>query len=92
MKASKAVKLLILFLLVLQATCRSADASEGDVRATLAQSRDALLAQLKDIQRNYDDVSRQIYDLQKKQALLDSYRRETESAIAEVEQAMSQAH
>ena len=68
---------------------KPAAALDTDVRAKLAVSRDALVAQLKEIQRNYDDVTRQIDDLRSKQALLDSYRRETDSAITEVERAMA---
>jgi hypothetical protein len=69
---------------------KPAAALDTDVRAKLSISRDALLAQLKEIQRNYDDVTRQVDDLRRKQALLDSYRQETESAINEVERAMAQ--
>ncbi|HEY9790663.1 MAG TPA: hypothetical protein V6D22_09715 [Candidatus Obscuribacterales bacterium] len=81
--------LVAISLIVLEAN-RPAVALDTDVRAKLSVSRDALLAQLKEIQRNYDDVSRQMDDLRRKQALLDSYRQETESAISEVERAMAQ--
>ena len=65
-------------------------AMDSAVLAKLLASRDALLAQLKEIQRNYDDVTRDIEELRKKQDLLDSYRRETEQAIAQLERAMAQ--
>ena len=68
-----------------------AQAMDADVRYKLTQSRYALLAQLKEIQRNYDDASRQIDDLRKKQSLLDSYRRETDAAIREVDRAIAQS-
>jgi septal ring factor EnvC (AmiA/AmiB activator) len=69
-----------------------AQAMDQQVLSKLLASRDALVAQLKEIQRNYDDVTRQIDDLRKKQDLLNSYRRETESAIAEVERAIANSH
>jgi septal ring factor EnvC (AmiA/AmiB activator) len=83
------VTLLCTYLLV-QPTDRSAAAIDTDIRSKLGASRDALIEQLREIQRNYDDVSRQIDELRRKQALLDSYRRETESAVSEVEKAMAQ--
>lgn len=77
-------------IVLMLAATPQASAQDTDVRGKLSISRDALLAQLREIQRNYDDVSRQIDDLRRKQALLDSYRKETESAVTEVERAMAQ--
>lgn len=61
-------------------------ASEAYLR--LQSSRDALLVQERDIRTSYDEVTRQIDDLRKKQALLDSYLAQTRAAIRGVERAM----
>ncbi len=90
MKLSTKMRLVILLGIILQLGGERAQ-SAGDIRSSLATSRYALIAQLREIQRNYDDVSRQIDELRRKQDLLDSYRRETESAIAGVDRAMAQA-
>ncbi|CAN5507101.1 hypothetical protein BH10CYA1_BH10CYA1_40230 [soil metagenome] len=63
----------------------------GDVFLRLQSSRDALLAQERDIRTSYDEVTRQIDDLRKKQALLDSYMTQTRVAIRGVERAMESA-
>lgn len=60
----------------------------SDVFLRLQSSRDALLAQERDIRTSYDEVTRQIDDLRKKQALLDSYMAQTRVAIRGVERAM----
>ncbi|MBS1954202.1 MAG: hypothetical protein JST89_08450 [Cyanobacteria bacterium SZAS-4] len=60
----------------------------SDAYLRLQSSRDALLAQERDIRASYDEVSRQIDDLRKKQALLDSYLTQTRVAIRGVERAM----
>ena len=59
-----------------------------DIFLRLQASRDALLAQERDIRTSYDEVTRQIDDLRKKQALLDSYLTQTRVAIRGVERAM----
>ena len=63
-------------------------ALNDDLNIQLQTTRDALLLQEKDISRSYDDVTRQINDLRKKQALLDSYLKQTRDAIRDVERAM----
>ena len=60
----------------------------SDVYLRLQASRDALLGQERDIRISYDEVTRQIDDLRKKQALLDSYLTQTRVAIRGVERAM----
>lgn len=65
--------------------------SNSDVYLRLQTSRDALLVQERDIRASYDDVTRQIDDLRKKQALLDSYLTQTRAAIRGVERAMESA-
>ena len=90
MKKSVFTAALVCAYLLVQPADRPAAALDTDIRSKLGASRDALVAQLREIQRSYDDVSRQVDDLRRKQALLDSYRKETESAITEVERAMAQ--
>jgi len=63
----------------------------SDVFLRLQASRDALLVQERDIRISYDEVTRQIDDLRKKQALLDSYMGQTRVAIRGVEKAMESA-
>ncbi len=63
-------------------------ALNDDLRLQLQTSRDALILQEKDISKSYDDVTRQIDALRKKQALLDSYLKQTRDAIRDVERAM----
>ncbi len=63
----------------------------SDVFLRLQASRDALLVQERDIRTSYDEVTRQIDDLRKKQALLDSYMAQTRVAIRGVEKAMESA-
>ncbi|HEY9716198.1 MAG TPA: hypothetical protein V6C69_01910 [Trichormus sp.] len=63
----------------------------SDVFLRLRASRDALLAQERDIQISYDEVTRQIDELREKQALLDSYLAQTRDAIKGVEKAMGSA-
>lgn len=63
----------------------------SDVFLRLQASRDALLGQERDIRTSYDEVTRQIDDLRKKQALLDSYLTQTRVAIRGVERAMESA-
>jgi hypothetical protein len=63
----------------------------SDVFLRLQASRDALLGQERDIRTSYDEVTRQIDDLRKKQALLDSYLAQTRVAIRGVERAMESA-
>jgi hypothetical protein len=60
----------------------------SDVFLRLQASHDALLVQERDIRTSYDEVTRQIDDLRKKQALLDSYLTQTRVAIRGVERAM----
>jgi septal ring factor EnvC (AmiA/AmiB activator) len=68
--------------------CLPIDGSASDIYERLKDSRDALLAQEREIQRSYDDVARQVDELHQKQSLLDSYLNQTRSAIREVERAM----
>jgi hypothetical protein len=68
--------------------CLPMGGSASDIFERLKDSRDALLAQEREIQRSYDDVNRQMDELRQKQALLDSYLNQTRSAIREVERAM----
>ncbi len=63
----------------------------SDVFLRLQASRDALLVQERDIRTSYDEVTRQIDDLRKKQSLLDSYMTQTRVAIRGVEKAMESA-
>lgn len=63
-------------------------AAASDAYLRLQSSRDALLVQERDIRTSYDEVTRQIDDLRKKQALLDSYLTQTRAAIRGVERAM----
>ena len=58
------------------------------LRIQLQTSRDALIMQEKDISNSYNDVTRQIDVLRKKQALLDSYLKQTRDAIRDVERAL----
>lgn len=59
-----------------------------DVVQRLQTTRDALIIQERDIRRSYDDVTRQIDELRRKQALLDSYLTQTRNAIRDVERAI----
>lgn len=63
-------------------------ALNDDLRIQLQVSREALILQEKDISKSYDDITRQIDELRKKQALLDSYLKQTRDAIRDVERAM----
>ncbi len=65
--------------------------ANSDVFSQLQASRDALLAQERDIRASYDQVTRQIDELRRKQALLDSYLTQTRDAIRGVERAMGSA-
>ncbi len=80
------VSMVALGILVVGALPRVSAAS--DVFLRLQASRDALLGQERDIRISYDEVTRQIDDLRKKQALLDSYLTQTRVAIRGVERAM----
>jgi hypothetical protein len=62
-----------------------------DVVQRLQTTRDALIVQERDIRRSYDDVTRQIDELRRKQALLDSYLTQTRNAIRDVERAIGNA-
>jgi septal ring factor EnvC (AmiA/AmiB activator) len=59
-----------------------------DIGDRLAASRAALLAQERDIQRAYDDVTHRIDELKQKQTVLDQYLRATDESIRAVEKAM----
>lgn len=63
----------------------------ADVLQRLQTTRDALVAQEREIRRSYDDVSRQIDELRQKQSLLDSYLVQTRNAIRDVERAIGNA-
>ena len=63
---------------------------DNQASTKLMASRDALLSEERDIQRAYDEVARQIDELQRKQALLDSYLRQVHGAIRDVDRAMGQ--
>ena len=63
-------------------------ALNDDLSIQLQTSRDALILQEKDISKSYDDLTRQIDELRKKQALLDSYLKQTRDAIRDVERAI----
>jgi hypothetical protein len=63
----------------------------SDVFLRLQASHDALLAQERDLTASYDEVTREIDDLRKKQDLLDSYLAQTRDAIRGVERAMGSA-
>jgi hypothetical protein len=75
--------------LALAVPAERARAVDSEVFSKLSASRAALLAQEREIQRSSDDIARQIDDLQHKQSLLDGYARETQSAIREIDRAMS---
>jgi len=62
-----------------------------EVFLRLQATRDALVSQEKEIGKSYDNVTRQIDELRKRQVLLDSYRRQTLDAIRDVERAMENA-
>jgi septal ring factor EnvC (AmiA/AmiB activator) len=63
----------------------------SDVFLRLQASRNALLAQERDIQVSYDEVTHEIDELREKQALLDSYLAQTRDAIRGVDKAMRSA-
>ena len=65
--------------------------ANSDLYGRLQSTREALIAQERDIRKSYDDVTRQIEDLRQKQALLDSYLVQTRNAIRDVERAMGNA-
>ena len=65
--------------------------ANSDLYMRLQSTRDALIAQERDIKRSYDDVTRQMEDLRQKQSLLDSYLVQTRNAIRDVERAMGNA-
>lgn len=66
-------------------------ALNGDLYLRLQTTRNALVSQEREITKSYDDVTRQIDELRKKQLLLDSYLRQTRDAIRDVERAMGNA-
>lgn len=66
----------------------SAGSVNRDLYLRLQTTRDALVTQERDIQKSYDDVTRQIDELRKRQALLDSYLIQTRNAVRDVERAM----
>ena len=57
----------------------------------LEATRAALLSQEREITKSYDDVTRQIDELRRRQAVLDSYRRQTRDAIRDIERALGNA-
>jgi hypothetical protein len=92
MKRNKALLLPIalgLMLITAQPDVRSA--ANSDLYIRLQSTRDALIAQERDLHKSYDDVGRQIDSLRQKQATLESYMAQTRSAIRDVERAMGNA-
>jgi len=69
-----------------------ASAYDSYVLNNLRRSRDALLTQQADIQRAYDETSRQVDVLQQKLAKLDGYLRQVDSALRDVNRAIDQAN
>ncbi len=91
MKAPQKVIVSIALGLLIVGLQPSVVSAASDVFLRLQASRDALLGQERDIRTSYDEVTRQIDDLRKKQALLDSYLTQTRVAIRGVERAMESA-
>lgn len=75
--------------LLFQATCLSGLTTGSRAYDRLAASRDALLAQQRDIQRAYDDLARQMDEIKRKMTLLDAYAHQTDNAIRDVDRAMA---
>ena len=80
----------VVLALLLSGWGRAVSSLDNQASTKLLQSRDALLSEERDIQRAYEEVSRQIDELQRKQALLDSYLRQVHGAIRDVDRAMGQ--
>jgi septal ring factor EnvC (AmiA/AmiB activator) len=79
-------------LAVMQIWAGMASAYDPYVLNNLKRSRDALLTQQADIQRAYDDTSRQVDVLQQKLAKLDGYLRQLDQALRDVNRAIDQAN
>ncbi len=79
----------IAFAVLLQLCCCGAQGGE-QIYTKLVATRDALLSQEREIQRSYDETSRKIDELSKKQAVLDSYLRQTNKAISDIDRSMAQ--
>jgi hypothetical protein len=79
---------LALMLLGTQPSVRSAN---SELYLRLLSTRDALIAQDRDLRKSYDDVGRQIDGLRQRQSLLQSYMTQTRDAIRDVERAMGNA-
>jgi len=77
---------------VIQVWAGVASAYDPYVLNNLKRSRDALLSQQADIQRAYDDTSRQVDLLQQKLAKLDGYLRQVDQALRDVNRAIDQAN
>jgi len=80
----------VILAVVLSGWGRAVSSLDNQASNKLLQSRDALLSEERDIQRAYDEVSRQINELQRKQALLDSYLSQVHGAIRDVDRAAGQ--
>ncbi len=88
------VKQIFVLVFILSAISLSApnageQACASEMHKRLLASRDALIAQEKEIQRAYDEVSRRINELKEKQALLDHYLRATDQSIRSVDRAIA---
>ncbi|MBY0356659.1 MAG: hypothetical protein K2W82_01550 [Candidatus Obscuribacterales bacterium] len=72
----------------LAAMCTPQNTQAESVYANLQRSRDALLAQQAELQRAYDDTRRQIDSLNGRLTRIDSYQRQINSALRDVEDVM----
>jgi hypothetical protein len=86
-----AKKLVVPIALVLALAAQPSGNSANELLLRLQSTRDALFAQERDLRKSYDDVTRQIDDLRRKQSLLDSYLTQTRNAIRDVDRAMGSA-
>lgn len=65
--------------------------TNAELYSRLEATRAALLSQEREINKSYDDVTRQIDELRRRQVVLDAYRRQTRDAIRDVERALGNA-
>ena len=69
----------------------SATALDSHIYDNLQRSRDALLTQRNHLQQTADDISRKIDALQRQQDTVNSYLRDTDNALHDVDEALRRA-
>ncbi len=93
MDAKKALRFLLLTLIVVSSwTMGYAHAYSSEVLNNLNRTRDALLDQRRNLQLRYDAISQKINELNRQLDVVNSYLRDTDRNIRDVEDALKRVN